>query len=76
MSIVYGLIGNLLALWLAVTAFLQAGPKGRIAIAGLMALTFLVPEFAPGLTTATVCFVARIVIAIGCYLYIRWDNAI
>jgi hypothetical protein len=73
---VYGLIGNLLAVWLAVTAFLQAAPKGRIAIAGLMAATFLVPEFVPGPTTAIICFVARILIAIGCYLYIRWENAV
>lgn len=76
MSLFYGWIGNLLAVGLAVPAFLQAGPKGRIAIGGLMALTFLVPEFVPGPTPAIVCFVARIVIAIGCYLYIRWENAV
>jgi hypothetical protein len=72
----YGLIGNLLAVWLAVTAFLQAGPKGRITIVGLMAVTFIVPEFVPGPTAAIICFVARIVIAIGCYLFIRVSNAV
>ncbi|MDD8025546.1 MAG: hypothetical protein PHI34_03450 [Acidobacteriota bacterium] len=76
MSLVYGLIGNLLAVWLAVAAVVQAGPKARIVIVTLMGASFLVPELAAGTTVSTACFLGRIVIAIGCYLYIRVINAV
>ena len=72
----YGFIGDMLAVIVAVVAFVQAGPKGRIVIAWLMGSAFVIPRIAPSPTVSIVCFIARILIAIGCYLYIRWSNAV
>jgi len=75
MSLFFGLIGNVLAVGLAARAFVEAGPKGRIAIVVLMGSSFLIPKLAGGAAVAAACFTARIVIAIGCYLYVRYTNA-
>jgi hypothetical protein len=72
----YGMLGDALAVIAAVVAFFQAGLKGRIVIAWLMGSSFVIPLIAPSPTVSIVCFVARILIAIGCYLYIRWSNAV
>ncbi|MGD0783431.1 MAG: hypothetical protein ABSA30_11290 [Candidatus Aminicenantales bacterium] len=75
MSIVYGAIADILSVVLAVVAFTQAREKGRIAILVLMICAFGVPHLWPSRTAALVCFLAKILIAIGCYIYIRWSNA-
>jgi hypothetical protein len=74
-SIVYGAIADILSVVLAVVAFTQAREKGRIAILVLMICAFGVPHLWPSRTAALVCFLAKILIAIGCYMYIRWSNA-
>ncbi|GEM_PF-4401387 len=71
----YQAIGDLLAVGVAVAAFLQAGLKGRIVIAVLMGAAFLVPDMIGGQTAAYIGLAVRMVIAIGCYLYVRWINA-
>jgi len=74
-SIVYGAVANILSIVLAVVAFTQAGEKGRIAILALMGCAFGIPHLGPSRTVALVCFLAKILIAIGCYIYIKWSNA-
>lgn len=75
MSIVYGAITDILSIVLAVVAFTQAGEKGRIAILVLIGCAFGVPYLWPSRTVALVCFLAKILIAIGCYIYVKWSNA-
>ncbi len=72
----YGIIGDGLALIVAVVAFLQAGLKGRIVIAGLMGSAFLLPSLIGGENTGYIFMAVRAVIAIGCYLSIRINNAV
>ena len=75
MSIVYGAVANILSIVLAVVVFTQAGEKGRIAILALMICVFGVPYMWPSRTAALVCFLAKILIAIGFSIYIKWSNA-
>jgi hypothetical protein len=74
-SIVYGAITDILSIILAVVAFTQAGEKGRIGILALMGCAFGIPYLWPSRTVALVCFLAKILIAIGCYIYVKWSNA-
>lgn len=71
----YGIVGDGVALIVAVVAFLQAGLKGRIVIAGLMGSAFLIPTLIGGENTGYIFMAVKAVIAIGCYLYIRVSNA-
>jgi hypothetical protein len=74
-SIINGPIADILSIILAVAAFTQAGEKGRFGILVLMGCAFGIPYLWPSGTVALVCFLAKILIAIGCYIYIKWSNA-
>lgn len=71
----YILIGNIIALVLAVLAFNEAGNPGRIALVLLIGATFLVPKLVPGPTIPYLMLAARSVIGIGCYIFYRWRNS-
>lgn len=71
----YFLIGNVIAIALSALAFYEAGVKGRIVILVLVGATFLVPKLVPGLTISYLMVAARMVIGIGCTIFIRWRNA-
>ena len=75
MSLIYGWVANILSIVLAVVAFTQAQKKGQIAILVLMGSAFGIPHLWPSRTVALVCFLAKIIIAIGCYIYVKWSNA-
>jgi hypothetical protein len=55
-------------------AFYEADVKGRIIIFSLGAVTFLLPVFilAPAITT--ICFVARILLGVGCFIHWKWTT--
>jgi hypothetical protein len=74
-SLVYGWVADILSIILAVVAFTQAQEKGRIAILVLMGSAFGIPHLWPSRTVALVCFLAKIAIAIGCSIYVKWANA-
>jgi len=74
-TIPYELIGTLVALGLMAAAFYQAENKGRIVIFVLAATTFIVPKIFPGSTVHLVSFIARTLVAAGCYVYVKWRNA-
>ena len=74
MSLIYGWVANILSIVLAVVAFTQAQEKGQIAILVLMGSAFGIPHLWPSRTVALVCFLAKILIAIGCYIYVKWSN--
>ena len=75
MSLIYGWVADLACIVLAVVVFIQAGEKGRIAIPVLMGAVYGVPRLWPSPTVALVCFLAKIILAIGCAIYVKWSNA-
>ena len=48
----------------------------RLLVLGLGALTFVVPALRPSHTLDWIGFVSRVLIAIGCYLYLRTHRKI
>jgi hypothetical protein len=70
-SLAFGLIGNVIAVGLAAKTFLEAQGWGRVAVLILVGATFLVPRVFPGQTVSTAAFVARMLVGIGCYLWLR-----
>ena len=73
-QIPYALFGNIAAAGLIIYGFVLAAARGRIAIAVFAAATIVVPKLAPSLAVETVCFVARIALALGCAIYAKWRN--
>jgi hypothetical protein len=71
----YFLIGNAAALVAGVLAFIEAELPGRVVIVILLGGTFLVPKLVPGVTILYIMLAARMVIAVGCYLFYRWRNS-
>jgi len=76
MSLFFGIVGNVIAVGLAVKAFIEAQGLGRVAILILMGGTFLVPRVWPGQTMSLAAFVARMLVAVGCYLFLRYRREI
>jgi hypothetical protein len=72
---ILSLIGNILAIVGAGAAFFEAETKGRIFILTLMALTFIIPKIWASLLISSICFVLRMVLAIGCYVYVKYQSA-
>jgi len=72
---IYTIIGTLLSIGVITYAFVEADSKVRITIIILVAATYILQKIFPGFVIGTICFVLRILIAIGCYIYIRFKNA-
>jgi hypothetical protein len=72
---IYTILGTILSLGIIVYALLVAGSKGRITIIILVAATYILQKAFPGFVIGTICFVLRILIAICCYIYIKFKNA-
>ena len=75
-GIPYGLIGEILALALAVLAFSMAENKGRIIIATVMISLFVLPHLIPSTALSIICFAGRMAFGIGCLLYIKWRGTL
>lgn len=76
MGIPYDLIGTGIAIILIALAIYEADIKGRIIILALTLLTFLLPALLRKAVLNLICFIARLLIGIGCYIYLKWQNAI
>jgi hypothetical protein len=61
---------------IAAIAFLDAQIKGRVFLIVSMSLTFLLPQIFPSRTMTIFCFVGRIMIALGCLVYLKWEGGI
>ena len=72
---IYTIIGTILTLGIITYAFFEFDSKGRITIIILVAATYILPKIFPGLVIGLICFILRISIAIGCYIYIKYRNA-
>jgi hypothetical protein len=73
-QIPYALIGQGVALLLAILAFSEAEDKGRILLVGLWALSFLLPIVFPSLIMRQVNLFLRLAIGIGCFVYLRYKG--
>lgn len=71
----YELIANIIAGFFIFTGFLAAEERGRITIVLLAAATLIVPPVAGSNTARLVCFGARVLLGIGCAMYVKWRNA-
>lgn len=75
MGIPYGEIGDIIAAVVSILAFWLAETKGRIIIATVMILLFVLPSLFPGNTLSLICFLGRMIFAVGCYLYVKWQGS-
>ena len=66
MDLVTGLAVGLML----ITAY-EGNAKVKLIVLSLGALTFVLPALAPSAAASFASFVARVVIALGCYLYLR-----
>jgi hypothetical protein len=70
------LIGNVASVVLAVWAAYEAEGSGRLVIVALLVLTFLIPAFWSATLVSLICFVGRIVLGIGCFIYLKWQRVL
>jgi len=70
-QIPYKAIGTLLAIVFIVLAVYYAETKGRIIILSLTGMTFLLPILFSSFTLNFICWLVRILIGIGCYIYLK-----
>ncbi len=71
----YALIANVIAGFFIVRGFLAAEERGRIVIVVLAAATLIVPRLFASGTVGLFCFVARVLVGIGCAMYVKFKNA-
>jgi hypothetical protein len=67
----YLLIVNIITLLAFIFAFITAETKGKIILAIIMALLFILPHLFPIREVEYICYAGRVIFAIWCYLYIR-----
>ena len=76
MGIPYGLIGDIIAVAIAIYAFSMAENKGRIIIATVMISLFVLPRLFAVQALSIICYAGRIVFGIGCLLYIKMQRTL
>jgi len=62
---------NLVVFIIFIFAFIAAETKGRIILATIMALLFILPFLFPFSAVGWACFVGKVIFGIGCFFYIR-----
>jgi len=70
------LIGNVASIVLAGWAAYEANGAGRLIIIALLVLTFLIPALWPATLVSLICFVGRMVLGIGCFIYLKWQRVL
>jgi hypothetical protein len=67
----YLLIVNIITLIVFILAFLTAGGKGKIILATIMALLFILPYLFPIREVEWASFAGKVIFSLGCYLYVK-----
>jgi membrane protein YdbS with pleckstrin-like domain len=67
----YLLIVNIITLIVFIFAFITAEAKGKIILAIITALLFILPRLFPFRGVEYSCSAGKIIFTIGCYLYLR-----
>jgi len=70
------LIGNVASVVLAVWAAYEAEGPGRLIIIALLVLTFLIPALWSASLVSLICFIGRLILGIGCFIYLKWQRVI
>jgi ABC-type glycerol-3-phosphate transport system permease component len=73
---IISLIGNVLSVVLAGWAVYEANAGGRLIILALLVLTFLIPALWSSSPVNLICFTGRIILGIGCFIYLKWQRDI
>jgi ABC-type glycerol-3-phosphate transport system permease component len=71
----YAAIGTIIALGMMAYAFYEAENRGRLVILVLASATFIIPELFSTSTIGLICYISRILIGIGCYIYVKIRHA-
>jgi len=74
MQIPYLLVINIIVLIIFIFAFIAAETKGRIILAALLALLFILPYLFPIPAVGWACYIGKAIFGIGCYIYIRYHG--
>jgi hypothetical protein len=53
---------------------LEANAGGRLIILALLVLTFLIPALWSSSPVNLICFTGRIILGIGCFIYLKWQR--
>ncbi len=67
----YLLIVNIITLIVFIFAFITAEAKGKIILAIIMALLFILPYLFPIREVEWTSYAGKVIFSIGCYLYIK-----
>lgn len=62
---------NIIVVTIFIFAFLKAEINLKIILALILALLFLLPRIFHGSAIFWICYVAKIIFGIGCYLYLK-----
>lgn len=68
------LIANILAIAVIARAFIEAQIVGRLIISAGLVLSFIVPQVWAGRWISLIFFIARLSLAMGCYVYLKWSQ--
>jgi len=75
-QIPYAAIGEFIAIILAIVAFISAGDKGRIFLIVSFLLTICIQNLFPSRPISLICHLARLMIGIGSFIYLKLQGAI
>jgi hypothetical protein len=73
-QIPYAEIGTGIALILVIWGILASEGMARLIILALALPLFLLPMFISSAAPRLICFVGRLLLGIGCYIYIKYQN--
>jgi energy-coupling factor transporter transmembrane protein EcfT len=75
-QIPYDEIGLVIALAFMVMAFRESGLAGRIVIAGVLLMSFVLPAVFPSMALSVICKIGRLLFGAGCFIFWRYRNAV
>lgn len=67
----YLLIINIVVLTIFIFAFITAETRGKIILAIIIALLFILPFLFPIPAVGWACFIGKAIFGMGCYIYIK-----
>jgi len=70
-GLIMKLIMNIVVLFLFISAFRKAEANGKLILAAIAALLFLLPYITQNSVIGWICYGGKVIFGIGCYLYIK-----
>ena len=72
----YAEISAVFALIIVALALFECSTKGRIAIIGILLISFALPIVFPSSAVSLICTIGRLLFGIGCFIYLRYRAVI